>query len=248
MMKVLGIVGSPHRDGLTNKLVTSAIKGSEAAGDQSEIIYLTDYNIPQWSRSRKRPPRKLDKIVDEADAYVLGAPVYYLDVNGLTKDFMDVISMPNSNGKPALGIAMAGGTGKGLTSALKSIYYFFFCKGLRGINPLPVSRFNFEKAVEEAYESGKLLVEVRKKPFRQAEIEWDLTERISYHFSLPYMNYDMVDEILFLADQLMEISKEKGLTIEEARMENETARKLIDQGRKAESIEHAVKAYEILYY
>ncbi len=31
-------------------------------------------------------------------------------------------------------------------------------------------------------------------------------------------------------------------------MEYQTARKLIDQGRKAESIRHAVKAYEILYY
>jgi len=95
--------------------------------------------------------------VDAADAYVLGAPVYYLDVNGLTKDFMDVISMPNSNGRPALGIVMAGGTGKGLTSALKSIYYFFF-KGLRGIDPLQVSRFNFDQALEEAYGSGKRLV------------------------------------------------------------------------------------------
>jgi len=85
-------------------------------------------------REPQEAPGKLAKSIDKADAYVLGTRVYYLDLNGLTKDFMHVVSMANSNGKPALGIVMARGTGKGLTSALKSI--FFFCKGLRGINSL----------------------------------------------------------------------------------------------------------------
>ena len=33
-----------------------------------------------------RHPGELDEIVDKADAYVLKAHLYYLDVNGLTKD------------------------------------------------------------------------------------------------------------------------------------------------------------------
>ena len=74
------------------------------------------------------------------------------------------------------------------------------------------------------------------------EREWDLTERISYHFNLPFMNCDIVDEILLLAEQLMEISKEKGLNIEKAKMEYEKARDLINQDRKSESVKHAVKA------
>lgn len=247
-MKALGIVGSPHKDGRTNKLVTRALEGSQEAGGQTEIIYLVDYEIPQWSEGSRKAPEELDDVVDGADAYVLGAPVYYLDVNGLTKDFMDVISMPNSNGKPALGIAMAGGTGKGLTSALKSIYYFFFCRGLRGINPLPVSRFNLDKALGQAYDSGKELARLSRRPFGKKKIEWNLTERISYHFGLPFVNYDIVDEILLLAEQLMEISSSKGLNIEEAEMEYRKAKELIEQGRKTESIKHAVKAYETLYY
>jgi len=156
-MKALGILGTPHKNGRTNRLITRAVEGSEDAGGHTEIIYSIDYDIPQCSDDHKTS-EELNKVVDAADAYVLGAPVYYLDVNRLTKDFMDVISMPNSNGRPALGIGMAGGTGKGLTSALKSIYYFFFCKGLRGIDPLPVSRFNFDQALEETYGSGKRLV------------------------------------------------------------------------------------------
>ena len=85
VMKVLGIVGSPHKDGRTNKLVTKAIEGSEKAGGQTEIIYLIHYDIPQWSEGHKTP-RELNEIVDKADAYVLGAPLYCLDVNDLTKD------------------------------------------------------------------------------------------------------------------------------------------------------------------
>jgi len=247
-MKVLGIVGSPRRGGRTNKLVTRALEGSQKAGAQTEITYLVDYEIPQWSEGGRKAPEELNEVVDGADAYVLGAPVYYLDVNGLAKDFMDVISMPNSNGKPALGISMAGGTGKGLTSALKSIYYFFFCKGLRGINPLPVSRFNFGQALTEAYDSGKELSRLSRRPFGKTKIEWNLTERISHHLGLPFMNYDIVDEILLLAEQLMDISEKKGLSIEEARSDFQKAEELIDQGRKTHSVVHAVKAYEKLYY
>lgn len=143
---------------------------------------------------------------------------------------------------------MAGGTGKGLTSALKSIYYFFFCKGLRGINPLPVSRFNYDKALKEACDSGGFLVQLSRKPSKKTRVEWDLTDRISYHYGLRFMNYDMVDEILLLTEQLMEISKEKGVNIEEAKMEYERAKQLINQGRKDKSIKYAVKAYETLYY
>ena len=85
VMKVLGIVRSPHKDCRTNKLVTKAIEGSEKAGGQTEIIYLIDYDIPRWPEGHMAP-RELNEIVDKADAYVLGAPLCYLDVNGLTKD------------------------------------------------------------------------------------------------------------------------------------------------------------------
>lgn len=51
---------------------------------QTEITHSVDYDIPQWSEGNKTP-RELNEFVDEAIAYVLEAPLYYLDVNGLTK-------------------------------------------------------------------------------------------------------------------------------------------------------------------
>ena len=66
--------------------------------------------------------------------------------------------------------------------------------------------------------------------------------------SMPFMNYDLVDEILFVAKQLMEVSKEKGMNIEKAKMEYEDAKELICRGRKDESIEPAVRAFITLHY
>ena len=132
-------MGSPHKDGMTNKLVTRAIEGSKEASASTEIMYLIDYDIPQLSESHKRAPEELCLLMGEADAYVLGAPVNILDVNGLTKDFMDIFFMcPNAanaaNGKPGLGIAMAGGLGLGMVSALETLYQFFTSVGIRGID------------------------------------------------------------------------------------------------------------------
>ena len=259
--KVLGIVGSPRKDGRTNKLVTRAIEGSKEAGAETEIIYLIDYDIPQWSEEHTTAPEELIQIMDNADAYVLGAPVYVLDINGLTKDFIDALVLTDfltkANGKPALGIAVAGGGG-GATLAVRTIYWFFLAFSLRGINPLPVSRFNYDRALREAYESGKHLVELEKKPFKKKKLFYEyeeeeervlsLAERNEYYFRLPFMNYDLVDEILWLAEQVMEVSKEKGINIDKAKMEYEKAKELIRQGRKDESIEHAARAYATLYY
>ena len=243
-MKVVGIVGSPHRDGLTSRLVRSALQGAREGGAYMEIAYLVDYDIKPWSDESMRAPEDLNRILRNSDAYVLGAPVYYLDVNGLTKDFMDTADFGDANGKPGLGISMAGGTGKGLILAVKSIYYFFFCKGIRGIKPLPVSRFNYDEALVEARKLGSELVEMarERRPFR------DLRERVEYYSRLEYMEFDMVDELLLLVQQLLRSSPRSCEVKDKAKQCYETAVGLIKRGRKAEAIEHVVKAYELLYY
>ena len=253
-VKVLGIVGSPHVKGLTHELVAKALGGAASLGADVEtvslaehsIIYCDDDHSECWSDGvcrRSEAATTLSKKLDESDAVVLGAPVYYLDVNGLTKNFMDTTRTLNTNGKPALGISMAGGTGKGLTSALKSIYNFFFCIELRGIDPLPVSRFNYKKALLEAYSSGRKLAELSKsrRPFK------DLSERITYYHSLKYMNYDIVDENLLLAQQLVEniepVEEVKSL-LEKARQEYVKAKELVGKGRKTEAVVHIMNSYE----
>ncbi|RLE97897.1 MAG: hypothetical protein DRJ96_02565 [Thermoprotei archaeon] len=242
-MLVVGVVGSPRKGGLTTKLVGEALAGAEEAGAATRLIYLIDYEVRPWTPESPRAPEELNEVMRGADGYVIGAPVYYLDVNGLTKDFMDTVDLGDSNGKPGLGIAVAGGTGKGLVLAVKSIYYFFFCKGIRPLEPLPVSRFNFEDALRRARELGRELAEAarERRPFRSLE------ERIRCFNSLRYMRMDMLDEILLLAEQLLKASPKREY-LEEAKACYERAKRLAGEGRRSEAVKYAVRAYELLYY
>lgn len=240
---IVGVVGSPRKKGLTSKLVSRALEGAREKGASVELLYLIDYDLKPWTPEHGKAPERLNEFMRKADGYVVGSPVYYLDVNGLTKNFFDTVDLGDSNGKPALGITVAGGTGKGLVSAVKTIYYYFFCKGLRGLEPIPVSRFNFDEALKKAYQSGALLAEEasERKPFKSLE------ERISYFDSLKYMNMTMLDEIMLLASQLFKTSPKRD-KMEEARRSYKKAAELIAEGKRLEAAPYAVRAYELLYY
>ncbi len=238
----LGIVGSPRKGRLTDHLVSKALERAESMDIETKKVYLTDFDIEFYVEEGMGCPKRLSEICEEADAIVLGAPVYWGDINGLTKDFMDSVELQNANGKWALGIAVAGGTGKGLSSGVQSIYHFFYHREMRGIDPTPVSRFNFERALGSLYESGRKLVELSKTkiPFK------NLQDRIEYYEKLEYMNHTPLDEIMLLAEQLMDISK--GEKRQKAEKEYTIAQSLIIKQKRDEAVKHAVKAYEVLYY
>ena len=239
---ILGIVGSPRKKRLTDHLASRALEGAEAAGGETQKVYLIDYEVKSYRENVKCCPDELSDLCEEADAIILGAPVYFGDINGLTKDFMDTVRIRNANGKYALGISIAGGTGKGLCSGIQSIYHFFYHRQMRGIDPTPVSRFNFDRALESLFESGKKLVDLseEKKPFENL---WD---RIEYYERLDYMNYTFLDEIMLLAKYLIESSKSP--KISEAKREYEMTMALINQGKRVDAAKHAVKAYDLLYF
>jgi len=238
---ILGIVGSPRKGRLTDQLVTRALEGVESTGVETKKLYLIDYKVPFYTEEA-RCPEELSRLCGEADALVIGAPVYYGDINGLTKDFMDTVRIPNANGKYALGISIAGGTGKGLCLAVQSIYSFFYHRQIRGIDPTPVSRFNFQEALDGVYVSGQRLAKLskEKRPFE------DLWDRIEHYEKLDYLNYTFLDEILLLAGHLIKISGGKDL--QKAKEEYELAKSLIQQGKRTEAVKHAVRAYDTLYY
>jgi len=45
MKKILGVVGSPGRNGNTHILVSGIIEGAKESGAETEIIFLNDLNI-----------------------------------------------------------------------------------------------------------------------------------------------------------------------------------------------------------
>jgi len=239
---ILGIVGSPRKGGLTDQLVTRALEGANSAGPETKKVHLADFEVPFYSEEAKCP-EELSRMCEEANALVIGAPVYYGDISGLTKDFMDIVSISNANGKYGLGISIAGGTGKGLCLAVQSIYSFFYHRQIRGVDPTPISRFNFKKIQERLYTSGKKLAELSQetKPFENL---WD---RIEHYEKLPYLKHTFLDEILLLAEQLIHISESKP-ALAKAKQEYEIAKSLINQGKRLDSVKHAVKAYDTLYF
>lgn len=253
-MLVLGIVGSPRKDGRTNRLVDAALGGAAGHGVETLKTYLADYAIRPFLGSGGTAeafgcgPQELSQLCGEADAIVLGAPVYWGDINGLTKDFMDTVRTPGENGKPALGIAIAGGSGKGLLSGVQSIYHFFYHRQMRAIDPTPVSRFNMVEALEGLALSGARLVEMARdpQPFpgEPRDARWGVV--LAHYCTLPYLNCDPLDEFVMLAGQLIRISE--GERASTAKTELDRALALIEEGKRAESAPHAFRAYQILFH
>ena len=251
-MTVLGIVGSPRKDGRTNELINAILCGVGHEGVATKKVYLIDYEIESLTDPSSSPdqycPAALSELCGEADAIALGAPVYWGDINGLTKDFMDSVNIAGANGKPAVGIAIAGGTGKGLLSGVQSIYHFFYHKQMRGIDPTPVSRFNMAKTLETLETTGASLAKLsqNKEPFpgETRDARWPAV--LAYYASLGVLARDPVDEFIMLAQQLIDISE--GDEVDEARELLEKGLTLIEEGKRGEGAEHVVRSYQTLYY
>ena len=163
---------------------------------------------------------------------------------------MDSVRINNSNGKPALGFAIAGGSGKGLISGVQSIYHWFYHRQVRAIDPTPVSRFNMQAAMESLRASGARLVERAQdvQPFPGAGREDRGAGVLAYYATLPYFDRDPVDEFLMLARQLISASTEPADVVTRAQAELDRALALVAEGKRSEAGPHAVQAYELLYY
>jgi len=251
---VLGIVGSPRKNGLTNRLVDAALEGVNSKGVETKKIYLVDYDVRQFrglggaAEANKYCPEELSRLCEEAEAIVLGAPVYWGDINGLTKDFMDTVRISNCSSKPALGIAIAGGSGKGLLSGVQTIYHFFFHKQMKAIDPTPVSRFNLEESIGKLKISGARLADLTKEknpaPRKMSDEYWP--EVTADYATLSYLKCDPVDEFIMLAEQLIKISTSD--KVGKAKAELERAMALSAEGKRSEAARYAVRSYQILYF
>jgi multimeric flavodoxin WrbA len=166
--KILGLVGSPNRDGLTNRFVGRTLEAAEKAGAKTELVQMSDCVVdackdclPWVCRENRKctyPDEAFEKLAEmlyECGGLVWGVPVYWGDTSMMVRLAMQKLyrcfaaSQPFS-GKPAFGIAVAGGTGNGLVTGLYPLYHFFRIMWMRAIEPLPITRFNFEAAEEQA--------------------------------------------------------------------------------------------------
>lgn len=97
---VLIICGSPRKGGNTDQLCDAFARGAEEAGGSVEKIFLADYHIDYFAEADEQRvgdraneatddvPMLVDKMV-RADVIVLASPVYYMNITGQLKTFID---------------------------------------------------------------------------------------------------------------------------------------------------------------
>ncbi|MGQ9630487.1 MAG: flavodoxin family protein [bacterium] len=258
-IKVLGIVGSPHREGMTFRLVESALKGASSEGADITLLRLADEELEAClgcgggcfeTQICVRDPIATFRHarLQDADGLVMGVPVYCWQMNGLTSLFIDKMRwntgsvLKPRNPRVAFGIACAGGSGTGCVLALQALYRYFYNWAFHGVSPLPVTRFNFQDALEEAGEGGRLLVRTIRQgiePFSS------LGEAMAHYESLPYMDYGPIDELRLIVRQQMEgLMGSSGALVRTLRSEAEAAEEAFARGDRAGAAEHLSRAYE----
>ena len=100
-MKVLGISGSPRKEGNSDILLDKALEGAKANGAEVEKIILNDLNIaPIQEEEYENVTKEGFSVVDddmsmifkkmkEADAIIIASPVFFGSLSAQTKTMID---------------------------------------------------------------------------------------------------------------------------------------------------------------
>ena len=164
-MKLLGLSGSPTERSKTLLAIEVAVEHVADAypSVETEIVNVRDYDV-QFCDGRdparyEGDTRKIiDKIV-EADALIVGTPMYRATYTGILKNVFDLIPNDALHGKP-VGIVATGGSDHhflAIEHELKPLIGFFQAHALPGA----------VYAKSEDYENGVLVSEGVVKSLRQ---------------------------------------------------------------------------------
>ncbi len=102
-ISILGIDGSPHRDGHGGKLLKQALEVCSKHGAHTEYISLFDLNLPVFHGNRlsEEPPQGQEGLwrkIKEADAFIFSTPVHWFNVSASMKNFIDWLTPLESDG------------------------------------------------------------------------------------------------------------------------------------------------------
>lgn len=98
-MRILGVCGSPRRNGNTQIMLEKVLEVCEEAGAETEFLFLRDYDIKPCDACESCGRRKKCHVKDDlhlilpklwaADGIVIGSPVYGMGVSAHTRLLLD---------------------------------------------------------------------------------------------------------------------------------------------------------------
>jgi len=183
-MKVIGISGSPRKNGNTGILVRKALEGAEAKGATTTYVSLAGKEIkgciacPDCGKKGRciidDDMQEIYPLLVEADAIVLGSPVYFGNFASQTKALIDRCYFLHKSGKKLSGkvggvIAVGGRAGHELTVLSMIDYMTIVGMVLPGgafvqsYSREPGAAASEEKALEGAKELGERLVDLHSR-------------------------------------------------------------------------------------
>lgn len=146
-MGFIVFASSPNKDGLTAECAEAAGEGIRSAGMSAEIIYLNDEDVGicqacnrGWGTCLNEHRcqvedgfQALHARTREAQGLVLVSPVYWGQLSESAKAYFDRLRRCEATrgdksalaGKPAIGVAAAGGSGGGIVSCLDEMNRLF---------------------------------------------------------------------------------------------------------------------------
>ena len=164
-MKLLGVSGGPTNSSKTLLAVNAALEYAYSydSSIDIEVLNISDFNV-QFCDARD--PAKyegdarilIDKIID-ADAYVIGTPMYRGTYTGILKNIFDLIPNDAMTGKP-VGLVATGGSDHhylALEHELKPLLGFFMSLVLPGVVYANNGHFSLGKI-----DSDELLIKLKQ--------------------------------------------------------------------------------------
>ena len=183
-MHVIVMHSSPNDTGLTASCAQAAADAIRSAGHEAEEIRLKDYEVCSckacnegWGtcHSERRCSQndqfpELHERSLTADGYVLVTPVYFGEPSEAMKAFADRLrrcersmgSKPGGlNGKPAIAVAAAGGSGNGTITCLYALERWMDHVGARKFDFIGITRFTRPYKLEQIAQAARAMVTLK---------------------------------------------------------------------------------------
>jgi multimeric flavodoxin WrbA len=177
-MKVLIVSGSRNPEGQTARAANAFLEGVREAGGECDMIFLAPKHVEHcrqcendgWgicrSEGRCIIEDDFESLSDEirgADAVVFATPVYWSDLSESLQAFLNRLrriciadsGRAGIEGKPAVGICVAGGGGGGAPECTTRMEWILRTSGFDIVDLIPVRRQNLESKIKTLNSTGR---------------------------------------------------------------------------------------------